>query len=122
MATDPELLARLKQQAEAFRYRVLAERHELIESAEGFQLVLTWEDGSTNKVGPPIPAAEQLAWLDDALGGMGWLEEGRMNYMNYPDFESVVLLLSGIREEEEWYQEREGTRSSELDDEPDNDA
>jgi len=42
--------------------------------------------------------------------------------MNYPDFESVVLLLSGIRDEEEWYQEREGTRSPELDDEPDNDA
>ena len=122
MATDPELLARLKQQAEAFRYRVLAERHELIESAEGFQLVLTWEDGSTEEVGPPIPAAEQLAWLDGALDGLGWLEEGLMNYMNYPDFESVVLLLSGIREEEEWYQEREGTRSSELDDEPDNDA
>ena len=105
METDPELTARLNELAEKFCYRVLADHVELIESAEGVVLELTWDlSGNSDRLGP-LPAASLAAWLEVALEGMGWLEAGLMEYMMYPDWKSVVLLLDGIREQEDWYQE-----------------
>ena len=108
MTADAELTARLQEVAERFRREVLAEYVAVIESPAGVVLELVWGDETRDRVGCPRPAAELADWLDVALEGVGWLWEGLMNYMNYPDTESVVLLLDGIREEEDWYREREG--------------